>query len=183
MWRYLLLMIGLTFLSFESGVAGDEIEIQEEIPVTNSEHLKDLDWLVGKWIDQDDNIDSVSTFAFDSYKNFLTQQLFLKVSGKEQIEVRQIIGWDPVKKQVRSWIFDSHGGFGEGVWTKQGDAWFVNSHFTLADGRQASAINIYKKLDNDRYTWASTGRDIDGEILPNIEPITIVRETKGGAHE
>ena len=35
----------------------------------------------------------------------------------------QVIGWDPAAKQVRSWVFDSGGGIGEGIWTKQGDKW------------------------------------------------------------
>ena len=30
--------------------------------------------------------------------------------------VTQRIGWDPAAKQIRSWEFDSEGGFGEGTW-------------------------------------------------------------------
>ncbi len=32
---------------------------------------------------------------------------------------KQWIGWDPIAKNVRSWIFDATGGFGEGAWTQR----------------------------------------------------------------
>jgi hypothetical protein len=30
-------------------------------------------------------------------------------------------------------------------------------------------------LDGNSFTWQSTGRELDGEILPNIEPVKVVR--------
>ena len=48
----------------------------------------------------------------------------------------QIIGWDPAAKQIRSWVFDSDGAFGEGVWNKQGNRWYIQSTGTLARRQQ-----------------------------------------------
>ena len=49
---------------------------------------------------------------------------------------------------------------------------------TLSDGRKATAIQIIKKIDDNSFTFESIGRQVDGELLPNVEPITIVRKTK-----
>jgi hypothetical protein len=45
----------------------------------------------------------------------------------------------------------------------------------LPDGSQATAQHTMTQIDPDHYTWSSANRESDGELLPNIEPITIVR--------
>ena len=37
------------------------------------------------------------------------------------LTVTQRIGWDPVADHIRSWEFDSEGGFGEGKWGGDGE--------------------------------------------------------------
>ena len=91
-----------------------------------------------------------------------------------ELEGQQIIGWDPVKETIRSWIFDSDGGFGGSLWSKRGDnKWYAHTHFTLADGRKASAMHVYTKINDTTYTFESRARDIDGQLLPNIGPFTV----------
>jgi hypothetical protein len=48
----------------------------------------------------------------------------------------------------------------------------------MPDGRKTSAINVLTMLDKNTFNWQSTGRELDGEILPNIEPIKVVRNAK-----
>jgi hypothetical protein len=31
-------------------------------------------------------------------------------------------------------------------------------------------------LDENSFSWEATGRAVDGEILPNIDPVTIIRK-------
>ena len=93
------------------------------------------------------------------------------------MEGTQVIGWDPVEKTIRSWMFDSDGGFGQGVWTRKGDNWVVKFSQVLADGREASSINVYKCVDENTYTWKSVGREVGGEQLPNIEEIKVARKS------
>jgi hypothetical protein len=88
----------------------------------------------------------------------------------------QIIGWDPVAKHIRSWTFDSDGGFSEGVWTRKDDRWMIRKTGVLADGRKASSVNIVKHLDNNSFTLQSVARAVDGEILPNIDEVRIIRQ-------
>ncbi|MGA8165454.1 MAG: nuclear transport factor 2 family protein [Waddliaceae bacterium] len=145
-------------------------------PPTHYDQLQLLDWLVGEWIDQDEDVQIISRYAWDAYKNFLTQKFTINVHGKKDIDGRQIIGWDPANEEIRSWVFDSAGGFGEGVWKKQGDNWLVELAYTLPDGRPASAVNIYKQINDHTYSFESTGREVDGEMLPNISPVKVVKQ-------
>src|SRR5262249_37510157 len=46
-----------------------EVDTQE--PPSQYEHLKDLTWLVGKWVDQDEDVDIESTNSFGKNGNFL----------------------------------------------------------------------------------------------------------------
>jgi hypothetical protein len=52
-----------------------------------------------------------------------------KVKGSDQSETDgwEIIGWDPDRQQIRSWIFDSNGGFGESTWANDGEHWLIQA--------------------------------------------------------
>ena len=140
------------------------------------DHLQEIDWLVGKWIDKDENMEITFDTEWDRTKNFLTQRFTSKMLGHDEIEGRQVIAWDPIEKTIRSWVFDSDGGFGSGLWTKKDKSWYAHMSYTLADGRRASATLVYTKKDDNSYTFASIGRDVDGEVLPDIDPVTVVRK-------
>ena len=92
------------------------------------------------------------------------------------LERDQFVGWDPIAGQIRSWTFDSDGGFGEGLWIQDGNQWLVKASFVLADGSRASALNVYTFVDNDTIRWQSTNREIAGELQPNIPEVTVVRQ-------
>lgn len=150
-------------------------EVEAENPPSNYEHLKGLEWLVGEWVDEDEDVEIKMRGKWDKYKNFLLQDFTVTKEGKLELEGRMIIGWDPINNRIRSWVFDSDGGYGEGIWKKKNDSWVVELSSTLADGRRASAINIYTPTDGDKYRWESTGREVGSELLPNLGPITVVR--------
>lgn len=151
-------------------------EIEDIETPSHYEHLKELEWLVGSWVDEDEDSTIIIKFEWDRYKNFLIQHFTVAVEGKFQLEGKQIIGWDASQKKIRSWIFDSDGGFGEGKWIKKGKSWNVESIQTLADGSKASATNIFTPIDANSYKWESVDREADGELLPNIEPVTIIKK-------
>lgn len=148
-----------------------EIELQK--PLSNFEQLKNLSWLIGKWEDSDDNVDILFDTGWDKYKNFITQNFKMKVYGQDDIEGKQIIAWDSAKDVIRSWVFDSDGEFGEGTWEKVDKSWYATMRFTLSDGRVASSTNIYTPIDDKSYSFSSVNREVDGEILPNMDPVTV----------
>jgi uncharacterized protein (TIGR02246 family) len=152
---------------------------EEEAPVvrSNYERLKDLEWMIGTWVDQDDNSRVDMTCKWTKNQSFITRSFTASIGDRIDISGMQIIGWDPSTGKIRSWVFDSDGGFGEGTWTKKGNRWIINATATLPDGRKTSAVNTMTVIDSNSFTWESAGRDLDGEILPNIGPIKVVRDS------
>ena len=128
---------------------------------------------MGKWEDSDDNVEIFFDNQWDKYKNFITQQFKMKIYGQDDFEGRQIIAWDPVKDVIRSWVFDSDGEFGEGVWKKVDKSWYATMHYTLSDGRIGTSKNIYTQIDDHSYTFASVEREVGGEILPDMNSVTV----------
>ena len=102
--------------------------------------------------------------------------LQMKIDEETTLEGDQFVGWDPLAGQIRSWTFDSEGGFGEGLWIQDGDQWLVKASFVLADGSRASSLNVYTYVDDDTIRWQSTNREIAGELQPNIPQVTVVRQ-------
>lgn len=141
-----------------------------------SDRLAELAWLVGDWIDQSEDATVETSVNWSKNKAFLTYTFKVATSNVDELEGTQVVGWDPRSKTIRSWMFDSDGGFGEGVWSREGNQWTVKFNQVLADGSTASSTNVYTFLDDDTFTWASIGREVDGEQLPNVEPVTLARK-------
>lgn len=151
---------------------------EEEIvtPPSHYEQLKDLEWMVGNWVDQDDKAAVVTECKWARNNNFLVRNFEVQVRDRIDMSGMQIIGWDPAAKQIRSWVFDSEGGFGEGTWTKKDNRWYVQQSGILHDGRKSSAVNIFTYLDDNTFTLQSVNRTVDGEMLPNIDEVQITKE-------
>jgi uncharacterized protein (TIGR02246 family) len=143
--------------------------------VSNYERLKDLEWMIGDWVDGDERSRVEMTCKWTKNQSFIARTFAVSIRDRIDMSGMQIIGWDASAGKVRSWVFDSDGGFGEATWTKKDKRWIIHAAATLPDGRKTSAINILTILDNNSFTWQSTGRELDGEILPNIEPVKVVR--------
>jgi hypothetical protein len=90
----------------------------------------------------------------------------------------EVIGYDPVAGELRSWMFDSDGGFGEGQWTREGNKWMNSFTATSPDVSMSSAQHIITYIDDNKYTWESVSRQRDGEVLPNLDKIEVVRTTE-----
>jgi len=138
--------------------------------------LKDLAWLVGDWVDQHGASAVEASVTWTRNDAFLSYTFKMSMPGQEPLEGTQVIGWDPAASTIRSWMFDSDGGIGEGAWSRQGNAWVVKFNQVLPDGRRASATNIYTPLSVNAFSWKSIGRTVEGEALPNIEATRVVRK-------
>jgi len=149
---------------------------EEFVSTSHYTELQGLEWFVGEWVDQGEGFEVTSQTSWDRYKNFLIQKYKVVREGKLELEGQQIIGWDPAEKQIRSWMFDSDGGFAEGVWNQTDSGWSVEYGSTLPDGGYGSSVNEFSNITENSYDWSVTGREIDGEILPNVGPIEITRK-------
>ncbi|MFV1965682.1 MAG: SgcJ/EcaC family oxidoreductase [Pirellulaceae bacterium] len=143
---------------------------------THHEQLKELEWLIGQWVDQDEDSTVETVCQWTKNKNFISRSFAVSLEDQLELEGTQIIGWDPSQKVIRSWMFDSDGGFGVGLWERSGNQWKIRALRILADGRKASSVNTLTRLDENTFTWKSTGREVDGEILPSIGPVTVTRK-------
>jgi uncharacterized protein (TIGR02246 family) len=152
---------------------------REHAPKSRRQHaaqLEQLEWLVGDWVDEDD--DSIVEFSCQVVDNgnFLLRQFTVKIAGQEAMSGTQRVGWDPVSGKLRAWIFDSEGGFGEGTWSRDGDNWVLKTTGVTADGQTASGTSIYTFVSEHIMTWQAVDHEIAGVQIPDSEVITIVRK-------
>lgn len=152
-------------------------EEESSVPLATIAKLGELEWLIGDWVDRDETGSVETTFRWTKDYAFINGTFRVTVGDRVDLEGTQVIGWDPVAKKIRSWIFDTKAGFGEGEWSRTGDRWTVNLKSTLATGQKASSINIYTYVNPSSFTWQSVSREVDGELLPDIDEVTVVRKT------
>ena len=145
-------------------------------PPSSYEQLKELEWMIGSWIDQDEIATIQTDCQWTKNKNFINRSFAVVIGDQVDMAGMQIIGWDPIAKQIRSWIFDSDGGFAEGKWTRKGDRWLIQQSGTLPNGSRSSAVNVMTQVDDNSFTWQSIQRDIDGDVLPNVDEVLVVRK-------
>ncbi len=131
----------------------------EDASVTHHERLKELDWLVGEWIEETGDAVISTTIAWSEDGNFLLRSFEIKVAGKADLKGTQRIGWDPLTKQIKSWVFDSRGGYGDGFWSRSGEEWIIKSVGVRPDGLTTSATQILTRVNKDRLLWRLKGPD------------------------
>jgi len=157
-------------------VSEEETPVAPPKPPSNYENLKDLEWMIGSWIDQDEDATIQTDCMWTKNQAFINRSFAVLIGGEVDMAGMQIIGWDPVAKQIRSWIFDSDGGYSQGKWTHKGDLWLIEQTGYAPDGRKTSAVNIMKRVDDNSFTWRSTQRAVGGDILPDVDEVLIVRK-------
>jgi uncharacterized protein (TIGR02246 family) len=151
-------------------------EEQVRVVPSNYEHLKDLEWMIGRWVDADDQAAVVTECNWAKNNNFITRSFTVQIRDRIDMAGMQIIGWDPSTKQIRSWVFDSDGGFGEGTWSKKDKSWYIQKTGTLPDGSQSSSVNIITYVDDNTFTLQSINRVAGGQLLPNVDEVVVVRQ-------
>jgi len=156
-----------------------KVEEQESaVPLATIAKLGELEWLIGDWVDRDDTGSVETTFTWTKDYAFINGTFRVTAGDRVDLEGTQVIAWDPVAKKIRSWIFDTKAGFGEGEWSRAGDRWTVKVKSVLGTGQKASSINIYTYVNPNSFTWQSVSREVDGELLPDIDEVTVVRKNE-----
>ena len=141
------------------------------------DQLSPLAWLVGDWeeADKSDDLTVRSQYVWARGGNFITRNVTLKRRGETTLEGWEIIGWDPIDNCIRSWTFDDEGGFADGRWTREGARWLLREKGVTPDGSRTAADNTFTKISDDRFTWESNNRTLDGDPQPGIARIEISR--------
>jgi uncharacterized protein (TIGR02246 family) len=123
-----------------------------------SAQLDQLEWLVGSWEDVSEELVATTRCSWNAGRSFLTRShisapeatssstadgipALLPADGSAR-EISEIIGWDPDRRQIRSWVFTSDGRFAEGVWSRTSDSWEVRYEGRGADEGTACTFTI-----------------------------------------
>jgi uncharacterized protein (TIGR02246 family) len=157
-----------------------QARIQDQTPSeeTARDHLKDLEWMVGEWVNESDDELVSTTCSWSDNGSFLIRQFDVKIEGQVALSGTQRIGWDPLRKQFRTWVFDDEGGFAEGFVAHDEDdnQWVVKSTGVNSDGQPVTATTVFRPLDPDRIGWQTLERTVAGVALPGFDQYILVRK-------
>jgi uncharacterized protein (TIGR02246 family) len=137
--------------------------------------LRELEWLIGDWINEDEDSIVESSYSWNINKSFLFNEFSIRVKGKKVLSGTQRIGRDPLTKQIKAWVFDSEGGYAESLWSSVDDAWIIKAKGVRSDGKVVSVTNQLTPLSNDRFRFDAADRVAGDERLPNVSVISVRR--------
>lgn len=146
-----------------------------EEEATPQEQLQDLAWMIGDWVDESSESVVKSHVRWSEDKNFIVSEFEVQVAGKPALKGTQRIGWDPLTRRFKSWVFDSRGGHVEGLWTQTDEGWVVKSHGVSADGEASSMTSIYRPDNADAFILTVFDRVVGDETMPAVS-VRVVRK-------
>jgi uncharacterized protein (TIGR02246 family) len=149
---------------------------EEDRAVTHSERLRELAWLVGDWVSESAEAVVQTSCRWDENKVFLVRSFTVRVSGHPALTGLERIGWDPLTRQFKSWVFDSEGGYSEAYWSRQGERWVIKASGVRGDGRHASATRVLTRVNKDLVHFTSVDRTTTGRTVPDVEEFALVRK-------
>ena len=137
--------------------------------------LRELNWLIGDWINEDPESVVESSYRWDTNKSFLINDFSIRIKGKKVLTGTQRIGRDPLTKQLKSWVFDSEGGYAESLWSSVDDVWIMKAKGVRSDGKVVTVTNQLTQLSEDRFRFDAADRLVGDERLPNVSIISVRR--------
>lgn len=158
------------------------VSVRETPPNGHREHqsqLQQLSWLLGDWVDEGED-----TLVFSSCKpiqggNFLLREFKMHDGGKHIISGDQRIGWDASTGEFKSWVFDSDGGYSEGVLEQDDNRWILKSVGVSTHGQPVSCTTIFTVIDQNTMTWETVDHEVAGMQIPDSDVMTVVRRAPG----
>ena len=139
------------------------------------ERLKELEWMLGDWVNESDDEVVFTHCKWSDDGNFLIRDFDVKVEGRIALRGNQRIGWDPQQGRFRAWVFDDRGGFAEGLLSRDGDRWVVKGTGVRSDGQSVSYTTAMTPVGKDRLRWEILDRTVDGEAVPGTDRFDLVR--------
>lgn len=147
------------------------------VPTSSFEALKDLEWMIGTWEDQTAAATVTTTIRWSPSRAFLLRSFAAQFGEGDEVQGTQIIGWDPMSQQIRTWTFNSDGSFGQGTVSRHDDQWILKMWQVLSNGSLAGATKVMTRVDENTMTVETIGQTRDGEPVPSSDPVTVIRTT------
>jgi uncharacterized protein (TIGR02246 family) len=148
--------------------------------------LDPLAWLVGAWENVGEGITAGSSCDWTAGRAFLVRGHttardaaaparpragdegipdLLPVATAAARELTEIIGWDPERQEIRSWMFSSDGRFAEATWSRSGEGWAIAVEGRGLDaGRTATGLLLPVGPDAVEVRWQGAG--LEGLLPP-----------------
>jgi uncharacterized protein (TIGR02246 family) len=140
------------------------------------DQLRELEWLVGDWVDESPDAVVESTYRWDKDKAYLLNDFTVSVRGKKVFSGTQRIGRDPLTKQIKAWAFESDGGYAESLWSSvDDDTWVMKAKGVRSDGKVVTVTNQITQITKDRFRFDSADRVVGDERMPDLS-IVVVRK-------
>lgn len=151
--------------------------IRDEQPdeVSPHEQLRKLEWMLGEWVNESDDGIVKTHCKWSDSGNFLLREFDVKVEGRIALSGTQRIGWDAMRKQFRTWVFDDRGGFAEGLLSRDGQRWITKASGVRSDGQPVSVTTAIQPMGKDRILWETLERTVGGEVVPGTDQFYLVR--------
>ena len=93
--------------------------------------MKVLQCFVGEWkFEGEDSGERITGEAKAEWINnncFLLVRSVTKRPDGTQMPYAEVMGWNPVTKQIQAWGFGGLGGYGQTIWTKDGNKWTIRN--------------------------------------------------------
>ena len=133
--------------------------------------------LVGSWKYDSDSLTMTVTADWQHERNFVARSFWLQDGHGQTVTATEFIGWDPAAQTVRSWSFDSQGGFEHAVWHRDGDRWLIKADAVLPAGVTATEQRSLSIDSDGNLRSQCLEQQVGGRLMPGSDPITLVRQT------
>jgi uncharacterized protein (TIGR02246 family) len=137
--------------------------------------LKEIEWMVGEWNAVSAEAKISLKCEWIANKNFLRLEINVHGDKGDLPGGVQVIGRNPQSGEIVSWFFSANGGFGTGVWHRDGKRWYIQTEGVSADGTPTVATNILYRADDNVVSWQSTRRFLGDVPLPDVKEFVIER--------
>jgi len=125
--------------------------------LTPREHLAELAWMIGDWVEEADDAYVRSSCRWSEEGPYIIQKFEIRSADGKTRRASQRIAWDPLTRKIRSWSFGSDGGYSQSIWTKSGDSWTLQARSVSADGVLGTGTYVVTRQTEDIVRWEVKG--------------------------
>lgn len=139
--------------------------------------LRDLEWLIGSWQAQRDDLAINANYDWVGNKAFIRGNITTRQKDRA-ISAMQVIGLDPKSGTLRIWIFEANGIYAEGACQRDENSWVFHTSGEAPDGTSVASKNILYYVNADTLTWQPVELRRGQEQIADLPPIKVTRIKK-----
>jgi len=140
--------------------------------------LRALEWMVGDWTLQRDEMTLSLHFHWDEGASFLIGDISAAAIGAgKATHITYRIGWNPQTEKFVSWSFDSRGGYSTARWSATGkNEWLLHSDGVTSAGEIVrSTQKIIRNENGEGYHWIVRDHVIGDNAQPDLD-LSVVKQ-------